>query len=140
MKGVSTREAAAALRGHKVYVLETEKVNLDPDEYMVKDIVGARAYRADDESVYLGEVVGAVLGDDISDGGLASDMLELRLPSDNPTDVPRLCYIPFVSAFVPTVRLNDRSNSSVLLDLPEGMLDLAVEAVDKVTIKGLLPG
>lgn len=139
LKGVSTREAAAALRGHKVYVLETEEVKLDSDEYMVRDIVGARAYRADDESVYLGEVVGAVLGNDIY-GGLASDMLELRLPSERPTDVPKFCYIPFVSAFVPAVRLNAGSNPCVLLDLPEGMLDLAVEVEDKVTIKGLLPG
>ena len=104
-----------------MYVLQTEEVDLDPDEYMVRDIVGARALDAKDESVYLGEVVGAVLGDDVStSAGLASDMLHLRLPSAKPTDVPKVCYIPFVPAFVPAVRLKE-NNSSIFLDLPKGL-------------------
>ena len=118
-----------------MYVLQTEEVDLDPDEYMVRDIVGARAFDAKDESVYLGEVVGAVLGDDVStSAGFASDMLHLRLPSAKPTDVPKVCYIPFVPAFDPAVRLKE-NNSSILLDLPEGLLDLAVEEEEKVIIK-----
>lgn len=123
-----------------MYVLEDEEVDLEENEYMVRDLVGARAYRADDESVYIGEVVGVVLGDDMSSTvGLASDMLELRLPCETPSDVPKVCYIPFVPAFAPVVRL-DGGNSTILMDLPEGLLDLAVEMEEKVAIRGLLPG
>lgn len=140
LKGIGTRDAAAALRGHKVYVLEDEEVDLEENEYMVRDLVGARAYRMDDESVYLGEVVGVVLGDDLSSTvGLASDMLELRLPLDKPTDVPKECYIPFVPALVPVVRVN-AGNCTVLMDLPDGLLELAEEVEEKVVIKGLLEG
>lgn len=123
-----------------MYVPQDEEVQLEEDEYMVRDLVGARAYRDDNHSVYLGEVVGVVLGDDISSTlGLASDMLELRLPSESSTDVPKVCYIPFVPSFVPVVRL-DGSNSTILMDLPEGLLDLAVEVEEKVVIRGFLPG
>lgn len=142
-KGVTTRDAAAGLRGHKMYVPRDEEVQLEEDEYMVRDLVGARAYRDDDHSVYLGEVVGVVLGDDISSTlGLASDMLELRLPSESPTDVPKVCYIPFVPSFVPVVSLDgsNSNNSTILMDLPEGLLDLAVEVEEKVVIRGFLPG
>lgn len=138
-KGVSSRDAAAALRGHKVYVLEDEEVDLDENEYMVRDLVGGRAYRQDDESVYIGEVVGVVLGSDISStAGLASDMLELRLPLENPGDVPKECYIPFVPALVPVVRIG-AGNCTILMDLPEGLLDLAVEVEEKVVVRGFLP-
>lgn len=137
-KGVITRDAAAALRGHTVYVLEDEEVDLEENEYMVRDLVGGRAYEKDDESAYIGEVVGVVLGSDISTAGLASDMLELRLPLENPTDVPKECYVPFVPALVPVVRI-DEGNCTILMDLPEGLLDLAVEVEEKVVVRGFLP-
>lgn len=128
------------MRGHQVYVLEDEEVDLAENEYMVRDVVGARAYSVDDEALFLGEVVGVVLGDDISSTvGLASDMLELRLPLENPYDKPKQCYIPFVPAIVPVVRMNE-GNCTVLMDLPEGLLDLAVEVEEKVVIRGFLPG
>ncbi|CBJ25900.1 Probable 16S rRNA-processing protein rimM [Ectocarpus siliculosus] len=139
LEGVKTRDAAAALRGHKVYVLEDEEVDLEENEYMVRDLVGGRAYRQDDESVYIGEVVGVVLGNDISPtAGLASDLLELRLPLENPGDIPKECYIPFVPALVPVVRVEE-GNCTILMDLPEGLLDLAVEVEEKVAIRGFLP-
>lgn len=140
-QGIISRETAAALRGYKIYVLEDEEVELEANEYMVRDLVGARAYCANDESVYLGELVGVVLGDDVaSTVGLASDTLELRLPTEKPGDAAKVCYIPFVPAFVPTVRLNEgvKGNTSVLMDLPEGLLDLAVEVEKKTTIRGFL--
>ncbi|CAN0324168.1 unnamed protein product, partial [Ectocarpus sp. 8 AP-2014] len=139
LEGVKTRDAAAALRGHKVYVLEDEEVDLEENEYMVRDLVGGRAYRQDDESVYIGEVVGVVLGNDISPtAGLASDLLELRLPLENPGDIPKECYIPFVPALVPVVRVEE-GKCTILMDLPEGLLDLAVEVEEKVAIRGFLP-
>lgn len=122
-------------------MVENEEVELDDEEYMVRDLVGAHAYDAGDESVYLGEVVGAILGDDISSTiGLASDMLELQIPSEG--EVKKVCYVPFVLAYVPSVRLgkDNRDTSTVLLNLPEGFLDLAVDVEDKVSIRGFLPG
>lgn len=142
-QGVKSRDAAAALRGHKIYVLEGDEVDLEDNEYLVRDIVGARAYRADDESVFLGDVVGVVLGDEVSSSiGLASDSLELRLPIENPGAVSKVCYIPFVPAFVPVVQIDagNEKGPYVLLDLPEGLLDLAVPVEEKVVIKGFLPG
>lgn len=141
-QGVRTRDTASALRGYKVYVLEEESVDLEEDEYMVRDIVGAHAYQADDERTYLGEVVGVLLGDDISSAvGLASDMLELQLPNEMHSEVEKVCYVPFVPDYVPTVRLSNdsRLESRVLLNLPEGFLDLAVEVREKATIRGFLP-
>lgn len=143
LQNVKSRDAAAALRGHKMYVLEADEVELEENEYLVRDIIGARAFRADDESVYLGDVVGIMLGDDISSTvGLGSDSLELRLPIDKPGDVPKVCYVPFVPAIVPVVRLGQASEGGpcVLLDLPDGLLDLAVEVEEKVVIKGFLSG
>lgn len=142
MKGIGTRDCASALRGHKVYVLEDDEVHLEENEYMVRDLVGARAYRVDDKSTYIGEIVGVVLGDDISStAGLASDLLELRLASENPGDIPKICYVPFVPAIIPVVTIDrDTGTSSVLMDLPDGLLDLAVEMEDNVAIKGFLPG
>lgn len=120
--------------------MQDEEVDLEENEYMVRDLVGARAYRVDDESVYLGEVVGVILGDDMSStAGLASDMLELRLPLENPADVPKQCYIPFVKAFIPVMRLVE-GNPTVLMDLPDGLLDLATDVEEKVTIKGFFAG
>lgn len=143
MQGIKSRDAAAALRGHKMYVLEDEDVDLEENEYLVRDIVGARAYRADDESVYLGDVVGIVLGDDLSTSGVASDSLELRLPTEGPGILPKVCYVPFVPAFVPVVNVHEEDSDKgpyILLDLPDGLLDLAVEVVEKTKIKGFLPG
>ena len=42
-------------------------------------------------------------------------------------------------ALVPVVRVN-ATNCTVLMDLPDGLLELAEEVEDKVVIKGLLEG
>lgn len=142
VQGIASRDAAAALRGHKMYVLEHDEVELEEDEYKVRDIVGAQAFTAGQDSVYLGEIVGVVLGDDISSTvGLASDMLELQILEQG-SGVKKVCYVPFVPAYVPVVRLANDTNTqaTVLLELPDGFLDLAVEVEEKLTIRGFLPG
>jgi len=44
--------------------------------------------------------------------------------------------VPFVKAIVPLV---DMEGKMVHIDPPEGLLELAVEKVDKVVVRGLLP-
>ncbi|CAM9103353.1 unnamed protein product [Discosporangium mesarthrocarpum] len=139
LEGVSTRDAAAGLRGHKIYVCEEERPDLMDGEYMIRDLVGAGAYDANDDSVYLGEVVGVVIGDDISGtAGLANDLLELHIPAKTPGDATKVCYVPFVPQIVPTI-VSSPENRCVLLDLPEGLLDLAVEVQEKAVVRGFLP-
>ena len=60
-------------------------------------------------------------------------ILLLQLP-DRPVYV---CLVPFVKAIVPLV---DMAAGLVHIDPPDGLLELAVERVDKFVIRGYLPG
>lgn len=62
--------------------------------------------------------------------------MELELPPLEVGGPQRMCYVPFVEEIVPVVQLAERY---LLLEPPEGLLDLAVAKTEKVVIRGFLP-
>jgi 16S rRNA processing protein RimM len=104
--GVDDRNAAEALRGTELRIPASERPELDdPDEFYTSDLIGLAART----------VQGADLGpiaDVIEIAG--ADYLVLTVEG-----AERL--VPFVAAIVPTV---DISGGFVLIDPPEGLLDL----------------
>ena len=105
--GVHDRTIAEALRG---VLLQVDSSGLtppdDPDEFHDHQLVGLSVVSAD------GTVLGTV---DRIDHAPSSDLIVLRR-ADGGT-----ALIPFVTAMVPTV---DLPGGRVVVDLPEGLLDL----------------
>ena len=102
------RTAAEGLRGvHLLVDAATLPPTGDPDEFHVHELEGLRAQLAD------GTVVGTVREVVHGPGG---ELLVVSRP-----DLPD-ALVPFVTAIVPTV---DLDGGRVVLDPPEGLLDLA---------------
>jgi 16S rRNA processing protein RimM len=105
--GVPDRNTAEALRG---VLLQVDSATLtapeDPDEFHDHQLLGLRVEALD----------GAVLGTvDRIDHAPASDLIVLKKAGGG------TALIPFVSQLVPTV---DLAGGRVVVDLPEGLLDL----------------
>lgn len=90
LSGVTTREAAEALRGTRLYAPRARLPETGPDEYYHADLIGLTV--ADPGGAVLGRVA-AVLNHG------ASDILEIR-----PDRGPAL-LLPFTRAAVPTIDL-----------------------------------
>jgi 16S rRNA processing protein RimM len=105
LDGVTTREAAEALRGRQV-ALPRGAVPVGDDELLVADLVGCTV--VDVAGTTLGEVTGSF------DSG-AHEVLEVRAPDG------RELMLPFVDAFVKAV---DTDGKRIVYDPPEGLLDL----------------
>ena len=105
--GVHDRNVAEALRG---VLLQVDSASVaepdDPDEFHDHQLVGLSVVSVG------GDVLGEV---DRIDHAPASDLIVLKQPDG------RSALIPFVSQIVPTV---DLAGGRVLVDLPEGLLDL----------------
>jgi 16S rRNA processing protein RimM len=106
-EGVHGRNGAEALRG---VLLQVDSAGLtppdDPDEFHDHQLVGLRVEAPD----------GAVLGTvDRIDHAPSSDLIVLKKAAGG------TALIPFVSQMVPAV---DLSGGRILVDLPEGLLDL----------------
>ncbi|MFI5491056.1 ribosome maturation factor RimM [Actinoplanes sp. NPDC051859] len=106
-EGIHDRNIAEALRG---VLLQVDSADVappdDPDEFHDHQLVGLKVVTAD----------GAELGTvDRIDHAPASDLIVLRKSAGG------TALIPFVSAIVPTV---DLAAGRVVVDLPEGLLDL----------------
>ena len=106
-EGVHDRNVAEALRG---VLLQVDSASLtppdDPDEFHDHQLVGLSVESVD------GSVLGTV---DRIDHAPASDLIVLKKAAGG------LGLIPFVSQMVPTV---DLAGGRVIVDLPEGLLDL----------------
>ena len=85
--GVSDRNAAAALRGTKLYISRAKLPVPEADEIYHADLIGLQARRCDGTDV--GEIVA------IQNFG-ASDLLEIRLKGTRRTE-----FVPFTEDFVP---------------------------------------
>jgi 16S rRNA processing protein RimM len=105
LDGVTTREAAEALRGRQV-ALPRDAVPVGDDELLVADLVGCTV--VDVEGTTLGEVTGSFYSG-------AHEVLEVRAPEG------RELMLPFVDAFVKAV---DTDGKRIVYDPPEGLLDL----------------
>ena len=106
-EGVHDRNVAEALRG---VLLQVDSAELtppdDPDEFHDHQLIGLRVESLD----------GAALGTvDRIDHAPASDLIVLKKAAGG------TALIPFVSQIVPTV---DLGGGRILVDLPEGLLDL----------------
>jgi 16S rRNA processing protein RimM len=106
-EGVHDRNVAEALRGVLLQVdSDSVAVPDDPDEFHDHQLVGLSVVSVG------GDVLGEV---DRIDHAPASDLIVLRKAGGG------TALIPFVSQLVPTV---DLAGGRVLVDLPEGLLDL----------------
>jgi 16S rRNA processing protein RimM len=106
-EGVHDRDVAEALRG---VLLQVDSAGLtppdDPDEFLDHQLVGLRVESLD------GSALGTV---DRVDHAPSSDLIVLKKATGG------TALIPFVSQMVPTV---DLRGGRILVDLPEGLLDL----------------
>lgn len=105
LAGIEDRDAAAALKGTRLYVARAALPDPDPDEYYHADLIGL-AVELDD-----GRVLGRVKA--VQDLG-AGDLLEVALPGGGTV------MAPFTKEVVPVVDLE--AGRLVLRPLP-GLLD-----------------
>lgn len=107
LKGVETREAAAALTGTGLFIAREALPEADDeDEFYHADLIGLRAELGD------GSVVGEITA--MQNFG-ADDLLEIRLAGER-----RSVYLPFTKTVAPVV---DIAGGRVVVDPPEGALD-----------------
>lgn len=106
LSGVTTKDAADALRGTRLYAPRTALPALPDDEFYYADLLGLTAL--DTGGAELGKIA-AVLNHG------AGDLLELRGPG-----LKGSVLVPFTRAIVPTV---DLTSGRVIIDPPEGLLD-----------------
>ena len=149
LENVDDREQALKMRGCVLYALEGERVDdfLEPDEYIVSDLVGMNVFLDDGddehkgksfEELFVGNVKGVVLGSDMcATPGLGQDLLEVVLPKRLGSDPGEdLVLLPFVPEIVMRVDLDEKM---VSVRPPGGLFDLSYRRETKVRIKGLLP-
>lgn len=105
LSGVTTRDAADALRGTRLYVPRDRLPTLPDDEFYHTDLIG----------LVVIDTGGAVLGrvQAVLDHG-AGDLLEIAGDGRSPL------LLPFTRAAVPTV---DLAAGRIVADPPEGLID-----------------
>ncbi len=106
LAGVTTKEAADALRGTRLYAPRERLPALPDDEFYHADLIGLEV--VDTGGASLGRVR-AVL-----DHG-AGDLLEIARPGSS-----RTVLLPFTRAVVPTV---DLAAGRIVADPPEGLIE-----------------
>lgn len=106
LDGITTKEAADALRGTRLYALRDALPTLPDDEFYHADLLGLTAL--DTGGVTLGKIAA------VHNHG-AGDLLELRGPG-----LKGSVLVPFTHAIVPTV---DLASGRVIIDPPEGLFD-----------------
>lgn len=104
--GVTSKEAADALRGARLYAPRDRLPDLPDDEFYHADLIGLTVY--DTGGAELGRVR-AVLNHG------ATDLLEVHGPA-----AQKGVLLPFTSAAVPTV---DIAQGRIVADPPEGLFD-----------------
>jgi len=106
LSGVTTKEAADALRGTRLYADRAKLPPLDEEEFYHADLIGLDVL--DTGGTLLGSVK-AVLNHG------ASDLLEIRAAGARQT-----VLLPFTRAAVPTV---DLASGRIIADPPDGLFD-----------------
>lgn len=140
---INSRLSASVFRDYNVYVRASDRPMLNEDEHLIRDLVDLSCYSnftLDDDGKeiydgYIGKVNGVIPADELCDPATASlmhAMLEIRKPGL----AGELCLIPFVPSIVLRVSYDQRA---ILIDPPEGLLDLVYIENKRVVIRGLLP-
>jgi 16S rRNA processing protein RimM len=155
LQGVYNRTAAQRLKGATLYyAVQQDTVELQGDEMIVSDLVGLSVYQQQtigeggidvagdhhDCLLLVGKVLGIVLAEEMcAIPGLLHDQIEVQIirPNEEPMPgrPPELVLIPLVPEIVPKI---DLDNQLIVVDPPEGLLDLTYIREEKVRIKGLL--
>lgn len=104
LSGVTTKEAADALKGTRLFAPRARLPSLPDDEYYHADLIGLAV--RDTGGAFLGEVVS------VQNHG-ASDLLEVRVQGQRDT-----VLLPFTRSAVPTVDLSQRC---LVADPPDGV-------------------
>lgn len=129
LAGVDNRDRAEALRGYKLLVPESDRPQLEEDEYHIRDLIGIEVFN---------QITGDAIGKIISILWAGNDLLEVQLhaaPIQEPESPPKskrgkkaakspkpaTVLIPFVKEIVPVVDLNARRLEIVP---PPGLLEL----------------
>jgi 16S rRNA processing protein RimM len=115
-EGVATREAVESLRGLALAVPPASLPAPGPDEVYHHEVVGWQAL--DLAGVTIGTVTGV-----LSLPG--QDLLAIARPTAGPSGPAREALVPFVGAIVREIRRDARA---LVLDPPEGLLDLDADA------------
>ena len=105
--GVDTMTDAEKLRGYEVAVPDTERVELEPGEFFLSDMVGCRL------SDRVGAVIGTVTG--FFENGPQA-VLEVEADASGEP-----IMIPFVKAFFPEI---DLAAKTAIVELPDGLVEL----------------
>ncbi len=105
-KGIDDRNAAEALKGKELFVLESELPKLPKDTYYIRDLIGMSVVLEDGRPI--GSVTNVIQN-------LSQDLYELKLKNG------KQGYIPAVSEFVKDVDLDKKE---IVVKLIEGLLDL----------------
>jgi 16S rRNA processing protein RimM len=163
---VNTRLAAAAFKEFSLYVRKEDRPELQTNEYLVRDLVDVPVYAevhpptaaeshekeegADrkPQLQYIGVVSGVVPPDELCDPSLAAlmhAMLEVKLDRKDSVEVDdpdgpgdTMCLIPLVPSIVTSVVLKD-DEKMIVINPPEGLLDLTYVEKKKFVIRGFLP-
>ena len=106
-RGVETMTEAEKLRGFEVAIPDAERVELEPGEFFLSDLVGCRL------SGRSGQFIGTVTGF-FENGPQAVLEVEREAGGDQ-------VMIPFVKAFFPEV---DVAAKTAIVELPDGLLEL----------------
>lgn len=136
LEGVEDRNQAETLRNYKMFVAQSDRPKLEPDEYHVRDLMGLEVYLQE-----TGEHIGVVV--DLYTAG--NDLLEIKLNQQPATNSPvtkdlsqisrrsrRKKYkpkspkpitilVPFVKEIVPVVDLDKRR---IELTPPAGLINI----------------
>ncbi|MEA5620284.1 ribosome maturation factor RimM [Cronbergia sp. UHCC 0137] len=107
LAGVSDRTQAEGLRGSRLFVPISDRLELEEGEFHVLDLLGLQVYMQTS-----GELVGTLV--DIIPAG--HDLLEVKLENSE-----KKVLIPFVMAIVPVV---DLENRRVEITPPTGLLEI----------------
>ena len=106
---ISDRLAAENLRGAKLLVAKSERLELAPEEYHVADLIDLPVYH---------QINGTKIGIVTAVLSIGNDILEVTLDSKKTT-----VLIPFVQEIVPVV---DLETKRIEINPPDGLLDLTI--------------
>lgn len=105
-KEVISRDAAEALRGTKIFIKREDLPEPEDDEFYFTDLIGAQV-----EDI-TGEIIGKVSGFSSNN---AQHLIDIITVDDKTLSIPMI---------KPIVQKIDVHNKKIMVDLPEGLLDL----------------
>jgi len=110
LEGINDCDRAESLRNYVMMIRTSDRPYLEPNEYMIADLVGCNVYH---------QPTGKLLGEVISIIAAGNDLLEVRHFESNEIEL-----IPFVEAIAPFV---DITQKRIEVTPPRGLVDRWLE-------------